>query len=275
MNLYDINNRSIIEFCNIRKTGFNINMDIAVTLKDAETDTDMSFLTKTSLFRNDLLYVKTCYEELYQRQRPRFGFASGDRGFSLWVDCQDVRHDVELYDTRYNSQFQSKCIIHFQSSLNMIPQLCKSITNVLDIPSANDTVEHSIANTFSIFIPEVAEFISEQLIVLVIDIKSPFYHVRRKFDSTIEEVENLKKSIEEIKAGNRQNFQIAGDFLEINFIKFGDEIDIQGEVSDFLWPDPNEIRFHELTSINILDNLYTSLDKIKGDYSDKKQNDNI
>lgn len=259
MILYDINNRSIIEFCNIRKIGINFNMDLVITLKDAETDTDMSFFTKTCLFRNDLQYVKACYEELYQLQRPRFGFASGDRSINFWVDCQDISHDMELYDTRYNSQFQSKCCVHFQSSMNMIPQLCESIMNVLDIPSSDNSVEHGTTNTFSICVPEVSEFVSEQLIVLVLDIKSPFYHVRRKFDSSLEEIEKIKKSIEGIKAGNCLNFQLAGDFLEINFTSFGDKIDIQGEVSDFIWPKPNEIRFHELENMSVLDNLYSSL----------------
>ena len=260
MIINSIDNKCVLNISVIRNNGQSYNVDISLRLDDAETDTNIEFSTTTCLYLRDLQYILKCYQEISQ-EKSSFGFTSCDQTINFWVTGTDFIHKMILRDKRYNSDFASQCKLSFQIQSNLPLQLCDRIDNV---PIGNLKKEFKTDNNdlFSICFPCLVEYVDIDLCVCKIDIKSSYYHITRKFDSSYSEIESLKEKIADFKSGRIQNFYILGDFLEINFLRFENSIDIQGEISDFTWPNPNEIKFHELVSMNILDQMHSSLETI-------------
>lgn len=252
------------DFYNITTDGVNMEMDVVVRLVNAETDTNMMFTTRTSFSSRELQYLKDSYEAICKLQLEGFGFSSRDKAFNLWVRNSGSIHEMELHDTRFESPYSSQGRFFFSSPHDIISSKYNDIKEVLN----GETKERifSPESSFSIVFPRIVEQIDNELSVCAISISSPFYHVTRKYDCNSHELEALKKSILEFENKKIEEFNILGDFMEISFYRNDDFVEVIGNITDFTWPEPNEITFHELIGMSFLKNMYTSLQNLSVDH---------
>lgn len=262
MIINSIDKKNILCISIIRNNGQSFNMEISVKFKNSDTDTDITYSTVSCLYFRDLRYILECYKEISQ-DKTSFGFTSCDKTINFWVTGTDFIHHLMLRDKRCNYDLASQCSLTFQTQ-NNLPLLLHDRMNEIQIADEirDEEIKTDNNDFLSICFPSMVEYVDVDLCVCKIEVDSPYYHIARKFDSSFSEIESLKKKIIDFKSGMLQSFQVLGDFLEIKFLRFNDAVDIQGEISDFTWPHPNEIKFHELVSMNILDKMYLSLEKI-------------
>ncbi len=256
-------NNNFLEFANIVNDGANVNLDVAITLKNDETDTNMGFSTHVSILPRDLQYIHESLELLVKRESTGFGFTSMDKTLSLWINREDMACEVELHDVRHKSQFMSQGRFYFPLSQESLPLMCDNIAKCL-IQGRKDqvSVKESDNLSFSMYFPRIKEYVDDSLCVCEIAVDSPYYHINRNFDSSPQEISSFITNISDIKNEKIMSFQILGDFMEIELLRCDDSIDIQGVVSDFTWPEPNEIKFHEFVELNMLDRLFDSLKQL-------------
>ena len=119
------------------------------------------------------------------------------------------------------------------------------------------------SNNLVIEFPKVVEYVDSRLCVCSILVSSTHFKVLRKFDTNIKDIICYKSQIEKFKEGKLLEFDFTTDFLEIYFKKQHENIEMKGTISDFRWPEPNEITFHEIVNENVLDRIYTSLSCIQ------------
>jgi hypothetical protein len=264
MKIHDINSNYTIDICCVQSDKVSVDLDITIIVISSETDSDMSFSTNTRLLHREIRYLYECYVATLKNDNEDFGFTSYDKSLVFYVNSKDLTHELILRDTRYNSQVQSQCKFYFRMTKDTVSMLCTEIKKFLAGAQIKENSKHNWLSSVCISFPDIVEIVNKDLCTCKIKVDSPFYHIVRKMDSSFNEINSLMTKIEACKDQKLVSFDILDDFLEIHFLRFDNLIDIQGEISDFTFPDPNEIIFHELVDTNILDKMYLSLEMIRG-----------
>lgn len=240
-----------IELINRRTSGINVFLDIEVKEKCVDTDTDIAFRTSLSSNAFELDYIQSSHKRLLTKEVLNYGFYSGDKLLGLWGN-QNLEYEITLYDPRNSSDFQSRCNIFYQ------------FLHDFHFPSNNDILETKAVQLrpFSFSFPRVREYVDENLCVLETEVASPYFQIRRGFDSNKEGVKFLRQQVVDLLTGHINEFEIIEDFIEIHLYRYDNEIKVKGEVSDFTWPTPNTIRFCEQANVDVLKQTLISLDDI-------------
>lgn len=263
MIINSLDKKCVLSISIIRNSGQSYKMKIYAKLRDRETDTDITYSTISCMYPRDLHYILDCYKNISE-DKSSFGFTSCDQAINFWVEGTDFTHNFLLQNRHNNDEISSQCKLTFQMPDDIPILLSDNINKILYDNKETECkyADRKTAEYLSIFFPCMVEYVDIDLCVCKITIDFASYHITRKFDSSLSDIVSMKEKITNFKNGSLQSFCILGDFMEINFIRFGDSVDIQGEISDFTWPRPNEIKFHKVVSMNILDQMFLSIERI-------------
>ena len=254
MEILDINSESRVIFCNIRNDGAHIHMVLIFILKDKDNDTDMKIVETVSFQRNDLQYIKDGYNRLFKHEIDNFGYSSYDKKLCIWTNG-DSYHEIDLRS--------DKAMFHYTFHLQLSEEIIKSTINRLSGPSdiilQNNEVVIDMPSCFSIVFPELIEYVDKDLCLVMIEISTPCFVIKRKFDINLDFIISLKNDIVKFVCGGIHNIDFSTEFIDIFFKYSGDGIEVSGDISDFSSPDMNEIKFTELVHVDTLNLMYKSL----------------
>lgn len=235
---------------------------VIANLLNEETQTDLHFESYTSLCYREMKYIHDCYDALYKKECIGFGFTTFDRVLSIWV-CRkgcELMHDVVLNDTRYKSPYRCQCKIHFSSSDLYSQEVHSEIESLV-----KDISEKKASCQFDT-LPLSISFsaLRNGAWAYKMEILSPFFRIKRNLEyyAELQDLSNLKEQIILMKEKKKVEFCISDEYLDVRFQLYDDLLSVEGEISDFTWPETNDVSFHELVPITVLDSMLDSINSI-------------
>ena len=259
------NNNYKLQVYPIRFDGINLELNIFVTINDETTDSSIMFMSNHLLRQDELHRIRNSYENVLNGNNNVFSFVSSDKNLVFWVKKQNEAfiHKFIIHSNDGRKENDNVCKLHLLFAFKDIEKLIQGIV----LPSTSDieyrNIEGMFSNNLVIEFPKVVEYVDSRLCVCSILVSSTHFKVLRKFDTNIKDIICYKSQIEKFKEGKLLEFDFTTDFLEIYFKKQHENIEMKGTISDFRWPEPNEITFHEIVNENVLDRIYTSLSCIQ------------
>ena len=245
----------------VRFDGINLELNVFVTINDATTDSSIMFMNNHLLQQEELHRIRNSYEDVLNGINNVFSFVSSDKNLTFWVKKQNEAflHKFIIRSNDGRNETDNVCKLHLLFAFRDIEKLIKD--TVLPSKSNIDyrNIEGVFSNNLVIDFPKVVEYVNPGLCVCSILVSSAHFKVVRKFDTNIKDIIYYKSQIEKCREGKLLEFDFTTDFLEIYFKRQNGIIEIEGTISDFLWPEPNEITFHEIVNETILERIYASL----------------
>ncbi len=246
-----------VEICNVKNDGAIVSMDILFYLIGKDPDNRI-IAHVTARFRNDeLRFIKESYEKLLNGESGNFGFASINKDLCIWANS-DLYHEIDIQDDK----IASHCNLYFTPNIPSLHLLCKEIDNLLSGYNHCNSIKPIEDNVPSVTFPKITEYVSNDLVVYVTEIALPHVLMRQVSDSNIADIKDIKTKAERLKTGELSSFNHTGEFYDIDFIRTGNGIMMQGTFSDFSSPDENEVEFQVETNSGILDKMIESLGNI-------------
>jgi hypothetical protein len=256
-----LNNNYRFQVSPVRFDGTNFELNIFVTINDETTDSNIMFMNNHLLRQDELHQIINSYKYVLNGINNVFSFVSSDKKLVFWVKKQSEAfiHKFIIHSNAGRKENVNVCKLHLLFAFKDVEKLIQGIV----LPSSCDieyrNIEGAFSNNLVIEFPKVVEFVDSGLCVCSILVSSTHFRVLRKFDTNIKDIIYYKSQIEKCKEGKLLAFDFVTDFLEIYFKKRNSLIEIEGTISDFLWPEPNEITFHETVDETFLAKIYASL----------------
>ena len=263
MIIYNNERQKVLELVFTENGNDVFGTDIIANLLNEETQTDLHFESYTSLCFRDLKYIHDCYDALYKKECMGFGFTTFDRVLSIRVCRKDSRliHDIELNDTRFESPYRCQCQLHFFSSDLYSQEVQSEIESLVKDTCEKKTSCQFDALTLSISFSTLRNSASS----FKMEIYSPFFRIKRNLEYyELQDLSCLKEQIIMMKEKKKVEFCISDEYLDVRFLLYDDLLSVEGEISDFTWPETNDVSFHELVPITVLDGMLDSIISITG-----------